>query len=521
MKVRVIICSLLLCLGLAGIAQDIEQAQKDMESGRYQNAKKILKDLTAKEPSNALFLYYSGEVYYQSGKADSAKIFYEKGTKADPNSALNYIGLGKTTIKTDELQGRKYFEKGLSIKSHDTQTLAALAEFYINSPDFQDLNAATVLLDKALKQEPANPKLYLLYGDVHWNKNDGAKAVEKFEKAMNLNKSLPEPYLKIGRLYARAMNTQLSMEYYNKGILADSNYAAFYKEIAELHYKARQYDKGQQSYRKYMAKTDRSEETDFRYASFSYMNKDYPQVIKILSELSAKNYTNPIGYRLLAYAYYENGDFVKGLESMDKFWKYSESGKILTSDYEYYGRLLARNKMDSLAVINLTKALKMDSSKADLYSELGNIYFYKEKYPEACAAYYSKCKRKEVNAQDYFNYGRALYFRKDYKNADSIFARLIEVKPSFALGHLWRARVNSMTDPESKEGKARPYFEKFIELGGVEPDKFKKELTEAYSYLGYYYLLKKDNVKSKEAWKKVKEFDPSNKKADEALKAIK
>jgi hypothetical protein len=30
-----------------------------------------------------------------------------------------------------------------------------------------------------------------------------------------------------------------------------------------------------------------------------------------------------------------------------------------------------------------------------------------------------------------------------------------------------------------------------------------------------------DNVKSREAWKKVKELDPSNKKADEALKTLK
>ena len=521
MRVGVILCGILLCLDFAGIAQSLEQARKDIESGRYKNAKKTLKDLSAKEPSNALYLYYSGEAYYQSGKADSAKFFYEKGIKADPNSALNYIGLGKTTIKPDELQGRKYFEKALNIKSPDTKVLAALAEFYINSTEFQDLNAASGLLDKALKHEPENPMLYLLYGDIYWSRNEGSKALEKYEKALNLNKSLPEPYLKIGRLYMRAKNAELSMDYYKKGILADSNYAAFYKEIAELQYRARQYDKGVASYKKYMEKTDWNGDNQSRCASFFFMNKDYPQVIRILSGLTSGNYTNPIAYRLLSYSYYESGDFVKGLESMDKFWKYSENGKILASDYEYYGRLLARNKMDSLAVINLHKSLQLDSSKAELYSELGNIYFYAEKYAEACAAYQSKCKRKEVNAQDYFNYGRALYFRKDYNKADSIFTRLTELKPDFALGHLWRARVNSMFDPDSHEGKARPYYEKFIQLAGSDQNKYKKELMEAYSYIGYYYLLKKDHAKSKDAWKKVKELDPSNKKADEALKALK
>jgi tetratricopeptide (TPR) repeat protein len=521
MKRSMILSWILLCLGLTGFTQSLDQAQKDMESGRYQSAKKILKELSSGESANALYFYYSGELYEQLGKPDSAKIFYEKGVKANPNLALNYIGLGRTTINADELQGRKYFEKGLNIKSHDTKTLAALAEFFINSATFQDLSAANALLDKALKQEPENPKLFLLYGDVYWNRNDGTKALEKFEKTMSLNKNLPQPYLKIGRLYSRAKNTELSMDYYKKGLLADSNYSAFYKEIAELQYKARQYEKGLASYRKYMEKTDWNDENQARYASFFYVNKDYPQVIKILSELTSKNYANPIAYRLLSYSYYETGDFVKGLESMNKFWKYSESGKILVSDYEYYGRLLAKNKMDSLAVINLNKALQMDSSKADLYSELGNIYFYAEKYPEACQTYQSKCKRKEVNAQDYFNYGRALYFKKDYNMADSIFTRLNEVKPDFALGYLWRARVNSMFDPDSKEGKAMPYYEKFIKLAWSDQNKYKKELTEAYSYIGYYYLLRNDRAKSRDFWKKVKEIDPLNKKAEEALKAIK
>jgi tetratricopeptide (TPR) repeat protein len=520
MKERLILLSFLLFAGLTGISQSLDQALKDMESGRYQKAKKTLKELSAKEPSNGLLLYYTGELYYQTGKPDSAKIFYESGSKANPDLALNYIGLGKTTIKTDELQGRKYFEKALSIKSADTKALTALAEFYINSKEFQDLNAAIALLDKAMKQEPQNYLPYSLYGDLHLNRNEGSKALEKYDKAISLNKNIAESYLKLGRLYARAMNTEISMENYRKGILADSNYAPLYKEMAEIHYKNRKYDKGLQSYRKYMEKTDRNDENDFRYASFLYMNKEYGEVAKILAELTSKNYNSAIAYRLLAYSYYETGDFVKGLEAMNKFWKYSEKGKVLPADYEYYGRLLARNKMDSLAIINLNKSLQMDSSKSDIYTELGGIYFSKEKYPEACGAYFNKCSRAGVSAQDYFNYGRALYFRKDYTRADSIFGKLNEIKPSFALGHLWRARVNSMFDQDAKEGKAKPYYEQFILLASPEKEKYKKELTESYSYIGFYFLTR-DQTKSKEAWKKVKELDPSNKKADEALKALK
>ena len=56
---------------------------------------------------------------------------------------------------------------------------------------------------------------------------------------------------------------------------------------------------------------------------------------------------------------------------MKKFWEKSDSKKYLASDYEYYGKLLAKKDQDSLAAVNLEKSLDMDSSRYDLLSDLG------------------------------------------------------------------------------------------------------------------------------------------------------
>ena len=51
--------------------------------------------------------------------------------------------------------------------------------------------------------------------------------------------------------------------------------------------------------------------------------------------------------------------------------------------------------------------------------------------------------------------------------------------------------------------------------------KFRKELIESYQYLGYYYYLQEDNVKSKSYWQEVLFLDPKNQQAIDVIKMLK
>jgi lipoprotein NlpI len=59
-----------------------------------------------------------------------------------------------------------------------------------------------------------------------------------------------------------------------------------------------------------------------------------------------------------------------------------------------------------------------------------------------------------------------------------------------------------------------------LEIVVKDPVKYKKELSEIYSYLGFYYYLKEDKVTSIDYFKKLLEIDPENTKALEALKSL-
>ena len=131
-----------------------------------------------------------------------------------------------------------------------------------------------------------------------------------------------------------------------------------------------------------------------------------------------------------------------------------------------------------------------------------------------------------------FSYGRLNYyaaadsslidFQKGYlAEADTAFASVMEYAPKNYLGYFWRARTNSLKDPETIEGLAKPYYEAALAIFEQKSDAYVPMIEECLSYLGYYYYLKGDYPKSKEFWKRILEINPGNETAKTALDGMK
>ena len=77
-----------------------------------------------------------------------------------------------------------------------------------------------------------------------------------------------------------------------------------------------------------------------------------------------------------------------------------------------------------------------------------------------------------------------------------------------------RARVNAQMDPDSKQGLAKPYYDKLIELIAPKAEKDasdKARLVEAYRYnIAYFFIVKEDKAQAKEFANKLIAIDPDN-----------
>ena len=501
----VLICSNNLC------AQNLADAIKQSNNEQFESASASFAKLLGTEV-NAENYFYAGENLFKSGDLDSARVMYQKGKEVAPENPINTVGLGKVIWYRNDTASKALFAEALALsKSKNALVLYKIAEAYITA-DKKNLPEAFILLNLAAKLEPKNPEIYILMGDAFLEQNNGSQAILQYEKANELDVKSTKAILRIGQLYVRTRNTDLANEYYDKANAIDSTFAPAFREKAELYYQAQLFDKAIAQYKKYL-QLNNNLSARIRYASFLFLNKQYANAIVEINEIQKRDTSKVVLYRLLGYSYFETADYAKGISNINTFFDRVEKSKIkiLPSDYQYQGKLLSKTGQDSLAVLVLTRAISLDTTQIDLYNDLGTVQYKLKRYPDAIASFEKRIALRNGGSVNDFNaLGRAYYFNKEYKKADSIFAKIVEAKPELVLGYFWRARSNSKMDPDLKSGAAKPYYEAFIERASIDPVKNKKDLIEAYSYMGSFFGLAKDFSSAKIYFAKVLELDPEN-----------
>lgn len=507
-------------ISLAANAQTLQDGLKAMERGQYEKSKKIFSGLIKSDSKNAQNYFYLGNAYFELGQVDSAKYFYSQAQQANANEPLIYAGIGKILLEEKKNEEAKTnFEKALTLsKNKDVKVMIAVAQANLDASN-KNPDYAIEILNKAKELDPKNPDIFITIGDAYLEKNEGGQAVTNYERAVELNANNPKALLHLGKLWVRSRNYTEAQKNFDKTIALDSTYAPAYRELGDMFTRANKYNEASKYYKKYISMVGNSTNERIKYASFLFLNKNYKEAITELETIRKKDTSNPALLRLIGYSYFELGENDKAMSSMEKYFRGIDQKKILGSDYDYYGRILSKAGKDSQAVVNFKKALTADTSRHDLYDQIADTYYKQKKYKDA--AYYYELKLKKAaadfKAQNYFDMGKAYYNAKQYAHADSAFTKLTAAIPNSHIGYLWRARANAGLDPDSKAGLAKPFYEQFIEKAGNDMAKYKDEYVEAYSYLGYYYYVKKDKTNAKNYYTKVKELDPKNKAANQIL----
>lgn len=521
----------------AAFAQSDDAGRKAVELENYNEAKKIYKgQLNGKDADNAYFAL--GDIYLRTEKLDSAAYYFNQGIANNKKSAINYVGLGKLELeKGNKAQAEQHFQEALKLsKSKDAYVLTMIGQAYINAANAteEDITKAIGHLEAARERDSNSPLTNVILGDAYLKQKNGGKAMSAYDRAIQLDDKYTQAYLKRGQLYTSSRNFNEAQESLLKAIEINPNFAPAYRDLGELYYFAGQYDKALSTFKKYVDMAEDTPETKAKYASFLFLTKNYEETLKQAQAVLQEDPNNLTMNRLEAYSYMELKQPEKAMEAMKDYLQKAGEKKLIASDYAYYGRILSKNNKPEEAIENMEKALSMDKTNADLYSDLATIYANQGQYDKAIEAYERKRTNVEPSNADYYYMGN-IYMQAGadmtkennvekaneyYKQADSTYAKIIEANPDYAYAYLWRARANASQDPETTEGLAKPYYEEFIKQTANEKDKYKRDLVEANSYLGYYYLLKGEKENSSEHWNAVLALEPGNENAQAALKQL-
>ena len=565
-------------------AQTLKDALRLTDNEQFEAARDAYNTLIIREPNNGTYYYYLGENYLLSEEPDSALVMYERAEKADANNVLIMIGRAKYDLNKFSIAERKRLldfavddlakaqaeydksaktpedevrlgeakakageakaihETAISLvkeanilideaiqkvgaKPKESRVFIEAADALIHFKN-HDFDKAKIFLEQAKKIEAANPEINILFGDIYSKLNNGTLVAQYYNEALEQDRTSVKSIVNKGRLYGRTGNREGAAEEFNNAIKINADYAPAHRELGEVYYQLGKLDLAKQEYRTYLDLSKNNCSARQQYAYFLYVSKDYVGALNEIKQIGQKCDQNSLKLlRVTAYCYYETKDSVNALKSAQKLFSKLTEEKTIVRDYEYYGKTLALNNMDSLAVDMLRKAYQMDNSRCDLLKEIYNCYDKLKKNSEAAAVLFEKIQNcKGATVADYFNMGRSWFFAGEFLKADSAFAKVNELSPKYASGYLWRAKANTRIDSTSALGMAKPYYEKYIEIAlgdTTATGKYKAGLIESYRYLSsYYYFQLKDRNKAKEFLRKILELDPADKDADDGIKGI-
>ncbi|SDP09631.1 Tetratricopeptide repeat-containing protein [Mucilaginibacter sp. OK268] len=551
MKLKTIL-SLFGCLSIITpvLAQTTADALKAIDAEQYQKAKAQLQQLIITTPAKDENYFHLGWVYVLQDYPDSAKAVFSKGIAADPKSALNYVGLGIVAkLDKDDISMLTNFEKATTLAGKDDKPYVYIAQAYLLKPD-PKVDLALNTLTKAAKSGAKDPEYFLTMGDIYHAKLDNNNAYSNYSQAQLLDPKSARTNVVIGSLWKQANNFDDATQKFKDALAINPNYGPAYRELAETDLRWALTDpkmasvkvkEGADYYKKYLDLTDRSAESEMRYADFLIQAGDYTALEQVANDLAKSSKSNLRIYRYLGYAGYENKNYQAGLDALQKFVKEADAKRIIPRDYLYLGRLQLKTNQDSLGILNLNKAIALDSTFEEAYNDIAGSLYAKKKYVEAGDAYKKYIEHSHhVKLTEYFREGMSYYYgySNQYYNsadnkggtkpdssllakADSAFSYIQQKTVAKPVGDvlLYRARIKDLEEKDRNniEGLAKPLYEQYITLETVTPptdERTKKNLGEAYAYLGSYYAYKeKDDNKATENFKKASEIYPDNKQA--------
>jgi tetratricopeptide (TPR) repeat protein len=536
---KFVLFALVAAAASGAFAQSKESAVTKTMNERYEDASAEFRKLVASPSAGPELYFFAGDNYFYWGELDSAAAMFSEGIKRDAANPLNHAGMGRVAwLRDGVLASQPHFATALNLindkaspadKSTRELALLRMAELSIAEKSLDQalsyLNRITELnTGKKGGVSITNPEVYIQLGD-YYSEKDGfnlSNALAQYSKAFELNPNYTRTLLRQGQLYVKVRNWDEGVRYFNQAIETDPTFAPAYREKAELLYRAGRFAQAIESYEKYL-ELNNSCRVQQRYASFIFLTNDYRRAVEEIEKALPCNPSNIIMYRLLGYGYYELGDYEKGMSNLDKYFAMAEAKDksiISGADLAYKGKLLAKTGHEEEGIELIAKALEADTSYREGYGEIAQIYSKSKNYEKAAEWYGRKIAAGvDVSALDYYYLGQSSYFAKKYAEADKAFESASERYPD---SWFWRAKCqNKLDNPEAPVGLAKPFYETAISKVGSDPkyvDANRRNLVEAYSYLGLFYG-KSDNYDcAKAAWTRVMELDPENKVAADVMK---
>ena len=543
-------------------AQDLEVVKKTIESEKYSDARKSLKNMIAVSPDKGTNYFYLGQVYLKLEKQDSAKIYFEKGKTAKDAGHLNLIGLAHIDlINGNKTAAQTNIATSLTFaKKKNTEELIYISRAYLNA-DNPDFSKAIENAKLAVASDVKSARAYLVLGDAQLANKNINDAYVAYRSAYELDNTLYQAKIQLAVITRNAQAYPEAMKALKEITTLSPNYGPAYREMAETNLAwafgnnsnfKEKIAAALDDYKKYMSLTDTSVDSRMKFTDFLILTKDWKSVETEALAIQKMDKVNPRVLRYLGYASLENGNPEAAVKALNEFILKSDIKKVKGRDFSYLGKaklalasdangvIINLSKFEE-ALVDLVKASDLDSKLGSEFSELG-VKLYKQKsYLEAAKVLELTLKNtgsKTYTLDNYYYGNSILYFTMDktpevkskytneFEKANIAFGEVIKASPTTQDAYFSKAQLNRVYDTETSKKIAVTDYEGYINVvkakGDAEMNKelVKKNLASAYTFIGSAYSAT-DRVKAIEAFENAAKINPTDKYVIESLSVLK
>jgi tetratricopeptide (TPR) repeat protein len=440
--------------------------------------------------------YLKGRHYYHQetmGDNELAIKEYKKALQLDPDYALAMAGLAEAYVQKykerydkDELwldEAKQLIDRALKIESDSAEAFKSLAEVHLEERSY---SAALEAAERAQQLQPDWDEPYLCLGRVYDNRGESKKALEMFERALAIRRSVEglcgkgqmlqrrgdiaeaekayeealalnpdsfHPYVQLAYLYEIGHNEMAEAEQYlRKAIEVRPDWGGTYLLLADLLDEVGRLQEGEQLLRDFLDSHPYNWEAYQKlYEYIAWWKGDYQEAMEVAKEAAVRN--------------------------PDRAWPHL----LLASSYAIG---MERDPQPEQAIASLERALQLrpDSYSVQLY--VAQVYETLQRDDEALA-YFERALELNPGSAEILNaLGHHYLENGDFLRAKDYFQQAIRNAPGQASRYVYGLQRAMVSLGEFEE--YHRIFEKAAELYGEYDAEFLVRLGEAHRQAGEY-----------------------------------
>ncbi len=450
----------------------------------------------------------------------------------DPKQVIDAISIA---IKDNPTGAAAQVKEVVKKYKKNVEVLCGIGRAYL---DVKDITNAKLYADMAMKVKGGaqNALPHILLGDIYVLNDDGGNASMEYEQAIYFDKMNPEPYRKYAQINSK-VNPSASAAKLEELRTVRPDYpvdvinATIYMRANNLTKALEYYDK--------VDKNSMESGDLVNYALCGFLKGQFEKSLSVAEFGANKFPRHPALNRLVFFNSTNLKDYQKALTYADRLFTKSDSAKISSSDYLYYGYAHNGNKNYDKAIEMFRKCIEeAPDAKGDVLDAQSNIasaYQAKGDYTNAIAEYrkYMEKVEKVKNtdfaslAQIYMDWGsdltgaeQASKFEEANKVYDEMIAKFADDPATLIYAYNKKTQIDNMLDPTVEKFTALPDYTKMIQIIEGLSEKSKTDLARlvtAYHYLAHYNLANGNKATANEYWNKILAIDPTYAPALEAL----